>query len=98
MLKEKLGLCPYEIICDEREFVLIPEIKNTDKKIIKKLDKKLNEQSDDELTEQSDHELTEQSNKKLIEQWDKKLIERSDDLKKMKIRQIGLRKINSKKY
>ena len=26
MLKEKLGLCPYEVICDEKEFILMPEI------------------------------------------------------------------------
>ena len=25
MLKEKLGLCPYEVICDEKEFILMPE-------------------------------------------------------------------------
>ena len=26
MLKEKLGLCPYEVICNEKEFILMPEI------------------------------------------------------------------------
>ena len=26
MLKEKLGLCPYEVTCDEKEFILMPEI------------------------------------------------------------------------
>ena len=25
MLKEKLGLCPYRVICDEQEFILMPE-------------------------------------------------------------------------
>ena len=25
MLKEKLGLCPYGVICDEKEFILMPE-------------------------------------------------------------------------
>ena len=59
ILKEKFGLCPYEIICDEQEFILMPEIQNTNKNLIKKLDKKLIEQSDDELTEQSDDELIE---------------------------------------
>ena len=58
MLKEKLGLRPYEIIFDEQEFILMSEIQNTDKKLIKILDKKLIKQSDDELTEQSDNELT----------------------------------------
>ena len=28
MLKEKLGLCPYEAICDEKEFILMPEIQD----------------------------------------------------------------------
>ena len=28
MLKEKLGLCPYEVICDEEEFLLMPEIRD----------------------------------------------------------------------
>ena len=28
MLKEKLGLCPYEVIWDEKEFILMPEIQN----------------------------------------------------------------------
>ena len=28
MLKEKLGLCPYKVICDEKEFILMPEIQD----------------------------------------------------------------------
>ena len=28
MLKEKLGLCPYEVICDEKEFILMPKIQD----------------------------------------------------------------------
>ena len=28
MLKEKLGLCPYEVICDEKEFILMLEIQD----------------------------------------------------------------------
>ena len=27
MLKGKLGLCPYEIICDEKEFILMSKYK-----------------------------------------------------------------------
>ena len=68
MLKEKLGLYPYEIICDEQKFILMPEIQNTDKKLIKKSDKKLIEQSDDELTEQSTEESIERSDDELTEQ------------------------------
>ena len=33
MLKEKLGLCPYGVICDEREFILMPETQQDVKKI-----------------------------------------------------------------
>ena len=28
MLKEKLGLCPYEVIYDEKEFIIMPEIQD----------------------------------------------------------------------
>ena len=28
MLKEKLGLCPYEVICDEKELILMPKIQD----------------------------------------------------------------------
>ena len=28
MLTEKLGLCPYEVICDEQEFIRMPEIQD----------------------------------------------------------------------
>ena len=41
MLKEKLGLCPYEVICDEQEFILpeiqddIEELKKENKESIK---------------------------------------------------------------
>ena len=38
MLREKLGLCPYEVICDEKEFILMPEIQN-DAKALKKENK-----------------------------------------------------------
>ena len=30
MLKEKLGLCPYEFICDEQDFTLMSEIQDED--------------------------------------------------------------------
>ena len=33
MLKEKLGLCPYEVICNEKDFILIPEIQNDIEKL-----------------------------------------------------------------
>ena len=28
MIKEKLGFCPYGVICDEQEFILMPEIQD----------------------------------------------------------------------
>ena len=28
MLKEKLVLCPYKVICNEKEFILMPEIQD----------------------------------------------------------------------
>ena len=34
ILKEKLGLCPYEVICDEQEFML-PEIQDDTKQLKK---------------------------------------------------------------
>ena len=36
MLKEKLGLCPYEVICDEQEFILMPKIQDGIKKLKKR--------------------------------------------------------------
>ena len=41
MLKEKLGLCPYEVICNEQDFILMSEIQ----------DEELIEESDEELIE-----------------------------------------------
>ena len=40
MLKEKLGLCSYEVICDEQKFILMPEIQDDIKEF-----KKENEES-----------------------------------------------------
>ena len=36
MLKQKLGLCPYEVICDEKEFILMPEIQDDTEESTKK--------------------------------------------------------------
>ena len=33
ILKEKLGLCPYEVICNEEEFILMPEIQDDIEKL-----------------------------------------------------------------
>ena len=37
MLKEKLGLCPYEVICDEKEFILMPETQDDIEGLKKKI-------------------------------------------------------------
>ena len=36
MLKEKLGFCPYGVICDKQEFILMPEIKDDIEELKKK--------------------------------------------------------------
>ena len=51
MLKEKLGICPYGVICNEQEFILMPEIQDTDKELIKESDVELIEESDEESIE-----------------------------------------------
>ena len=39
MLKEKLGLCPYEVICNEQDLILMSEIQ--DEELIKESDEEL---------------------------------------------------------
>ena len=36
MLKEKLGLWPYGVVCDEKEFILMPETQNDVEQLKKK--------------------------------------------------------------
>ena len=54
MLKKKLGICPYEVICDEKDFILMPKTQDADKELIEESDKELIEKSDEELIEESD--------------------------------------------
>ena len=61
MLKEKLGLYPYEVIYGEQDFTLISEIQDDFEEI------KISEESDEELIEESDEELIEESDEELIE-------------------------------
>ena len=107
MLKEKLGFCPYEVICDEQDFILMSKIQDTDKELIEESDEELFEESDEELfeesDEESDEELIEELDKELIEKSDEELIEESDEElveikcpKKMIIQQIGMININLK--
>ena len=99
MLKEKLGFSPYEVICDEQDFILMSKIQDTDKELIEESDEELFEESDEE----SDEELIEELDKELIEKSDEELIEESDEElveikcpKKMIIQQIGMININLK--
>ena len=93
MLKEKLGFCPYEVICDEQDFILMSKIQDTDKELIEESD----EESDEELIEELDKELIEKSDEELIEESHEELVEIKCP-KKMKIQQIGMININLKKY
>ena len=109
MLEEKLGLCPYEVICDEQDFILMSKIQDTDKELLEKSNEEIIEESDEELIEKLDEELIEKSDEELIEKLDEELIEKSDEElieelveikspKKVKIQQIGMININLKKY
>ena len=88
MLKEK-GFCPYEVICDEQDFILMSKIQDTDKELI--------EESDEELIEELGKELIEKPDEELIEESDEELVEIKCP-KKMKIQQIGMINIDLKKY
>ena len=52
MLKEKLGLCPYEVICNEEDFILMPEIQDD----IKELKKENKKQKEMKISEESAEE------------------------------------------
>ena len=93
MLEEKLGLCPYEVICDEQDFILMSKIQDTDKELLEKSNEEIIEESDEELIEKLDEELIEKSDEELIEE----LVEIKSP-KKVKIQQIGMININLKKY
>ena len=60
MLKEKLGLCPYGVICNEQDFNLMSEIQHDFEEI------KFSQESDEELIEESDEELIETISPKKI--------------------------------
>ena len=93
MLKEKLGLCPYEVICNEKDFTLMSEIQ--DEEIIQESDEELIETKSlkkNENTKESDEELIGESDEELIETKSLK------KKKKMKMQQIGMIKISLKKY
>ena len=53
MLKEKLGLCPYEVICDEQECVLMPKIQDGIKKLKKENEESIEIKSSEVLAEKA---------------------------------------------
>ena len=50
MLKEKLGLCPNEVICDEKEFIPMPEIQDDIEDLKKENKKSMKIKSPEEST------------------------------------------------
>ena len=53
MLKEKLGLCPYEVICNEKEFILMPEIQYDIEEFKKENKEPIKIKSSEELTKKT---------------------------------------------
>ena len=86
MLKEKLGLCPCKVIYDEQEFILMPEIQDDIEKLKKENEESIETKSPEESMK---IKISEESAEESIE---------IKVLKEMKIRQIGLIKISSRKY
>ena len=53
MLKEKLGLCPYKVICDEKEFILTPERRHDVGQLKKENKESMKIKSPEELAEKA---------------------------------------------
>ena len=53
MIKEKLGLCLYEVICDEQEFILMPEIQDDIEKLKKENQEPKKIKNSEESTEKA---------------------------------------------
>ena len=52
MLKEKLGLCPYGVICDEQEFILMPETQRDVEQLEKENEESMKMKSSEKSTEE----------------------------------------------
>ena len=52
MLKEKLGLCPDKVICNEEEFILMPEIQDNIEELKKENKKSIKIKISEESTEE----------------------------------------------
>ena len=53
IFKEKLGLCPYEVISDEKEFILMTEIQDDIEELKKENDESMKIKTSEESTEES---------------------------------------------
>ena len=53
MLKEELGLCPYGVICDEQEFIFMPEIQDDTEELTKENEESIKIKNSEESTEKS---------------------------------------------
>ena len=92
MLKEKLGICPYEENYYVEEIIKIQDdIEESDKQSTKKLIKELSK----ELDKESDKDSDKESDKESYEEVYKELLEIISP-KKMKIQQIGMIQIRLK--
>ena len=67
MLKEKLGLCPYEFICDEKEFILMPERQHDVGQLKKENKESMKIKSPEELAEKAIETKSPEEDEKTIE-------------------------------
>ena len=68
MLKEKLGLCPYGVIYDEEEFILMPEIQDDIEELKEENEKSMKIKSSEESTEEEiEVKISEKSTEESIE-------------------------------
>ena len=68
MLKEKLGLCPYRVICDEEEFILMSEIQDDIEELKKENKESMKIKISEESTKESiEIKISEESTEESIE-------------------------------
>ena len=67
MLKEKLGLCPYEVIRDEKEFILMPERQHDVGQLKKENKESMKIKSPEELVEKAIEIKSPEEDEKTIE-------------------------------
>ena len=98
ILKEKLDLCPYEVICDQQEFIL-SEIQDDIEKLKKENKESMKIKIPEESTKKAiEIKNPEESTEKAIEIKSPEESIKIKNPKKMKIQQIGLIKMSLRKY